>query len=74
MASAHAPPIESAVSWWPWLTRAEIEMTDPTAARPLSYSEVYAAAEELGFSEQQAMTYATMPDLFVADNPDWDFG
>ncbi|SHY23665.1 Uncharacterised protein [Mycobacteroides abscessus subsp. abscessus] len=49
-------------------------MKNPTAARPVSYSEVYAAAEELGFSEQQAMTYATMPDLFVADNPDWDFG
>lgn len=49
-------------------------MTEPTTVRPLSYSEVYAAAQELGYSEQQAMAYAESPDLFVADNPDWDFG
>ncbi|SIA18024.1 hypothetical protein [Mycobacteroides abscessus] len=49
-------------------------MTELTTVRPLSYAEVYAAAEELGYSELKAMAYAESPDLFVADNPDWDFG
>lgn len=40
----------------------------------LAYSAVFAAAGELGYSELQAMAYATDPDLFVAENPDWDFG
>lgn len=37
------------------------------------YSMVYAAAQELGYSELQAAAYAREPDLFLADNPDWDF-
>ncbi|SLH41931.1 hypothetical protein [Mycobacteroides abscessus] len=40
----------------------------------LDYSTVYSAAQELGYSELQSMAYATEPDLFVYDNPDWDFG
>lgn len=42
-------------------------------AGALDYSAVYSAAIELGYSELQAMAYATEPDLFVADNPDWIF-
>lgn len=47
-------------------------MTNQNAHR-LSYSAVYSAAQELGYGEQQSAIYATEPDLFVADNPDWIF-
>ncbi|CPV66755.1 hypothetical protein [Mycobacteroides abscessus] len=44
-----------------------------TNNQQLDYSTVYAAAQELGYSELAAAAYAREPDLFLADNPDWDF-
>lgn len=43
--------------------------TDFQEARA-TYADVYQAARELGYSELEAMAYATEPDLFVADHPD----
>ena len=47
-------------------------MEEQTVHR-LSYSAVYSAAQELGYGEEQSAIYATEPDLFVDDNPDWIF-
>ncbi|MEW2484178.1 hypothetical protein AB0876_31795 [Mycobacterium sp. NPDC049093] len=41
---------------------------DPISAEP-TYAAIYAAARDLGYSELEAMVYATQPDLFVADHP-----
>lgn len=41
---------------------------DPMSAEP-TYAGIYAAARELGYSELEAMAYATETDLFVADHP-----
>ncbi|SHU66663.1 Uncharacterised protein [Mycobacteroides abscessus subsp. abscessus] len=48
-------------------------MTEQAMGYGLPYSAVYSAAQELGYDEQQSAVYATLPDLFVADNPDWIF-
>jgi hypothetical protein len=36
----------------------------------VTYTAIYQAARDLGYSELQAMAYATEPDLFAADHPD----
>lgn len=41
---------------------------DPISAEP-TYAAIYAAARDLGYSELEAMVYATQPDLFVTDHP-----
>lgn len=50
-----------------WATPREALM-DPMSAEP-TYAVIYAAARDLGYSELEAMVYATEPDLFVADHP-----
>lgn len=50
------------------------EAADQVVPGQLAYSTVFAAARELGYSELEAMSYATDPQLFVAENPDWDLG
>lgn len=49
------------------------EVTNQATACWLPYAAVYSAAQELGYDEQQSAAYATSPDLFVAENPDWIF-
>jgi hypothetical protein len=39
-------------------------------AGEMTYAVVYAAARDLGYTELEAMAYATEPDLFVADHPE----
>ncbi|MCA2240572.1 hypothetical protein JF737_24365 [Mycobacterium avium] len=36
----------------------------------LPYSVLYTAARDLGYTELEAMRYASEPDLFAADHPD----
>lgn len=36
----------------------------------LPYSALYTAARDLGYTELEAMRYASEPDLFAADHPD----
>ncbi|WP_193606293.1 hypothetical protein [Mycobacteroides abscessus] len=36
----------------------------------LPYSALYSAARDLGYTELEAMRYASEPDLFAADHPD----
>lgn len=38
------------------------------------YAVVYQAARDLGYSELEAMAYASEPDLFAADHPDMRSG
>ncbi|WP_199178303.1 hypothetical protein [Mycobacterium hubeiense] len=35
-----------------------------------TYAVVYQAARDLGYSELEAMAYASEPDLFAADHPE----
>lgn len=42
-----------------------------TDIRMLPYSVLYTAARDLGYTELEAMRYASEPDLFAADHPDY---